>query len=37
MDSRGAGYGLERGERVPEVLPFLLGFRRPLFEQFAVP
>jgi hypothetical protein len=37
MDPGGAGDGLERGERVPEVLPFLLGFRRPLFEHFAVP
>jgi hypothetical protein len=37
MDSRGAGYGLERGERVPEVLPLLLGSRSPLFLHFDVP
>jgi hypothetical protein len=29
MNSGGAGQGLERGEPVPEVLPFLLGSRRP--------
>jgi hypothetical protein len=31
MDSGGAGDGLERGEPVSEVLPILLGLRRPPF------
>jgi hypothetical protein len=31
MDSGGAGYGLEPGESVPELLPFLLGYRCPAF------
>jgi hypothetical protein len=37
MDPAGARDGLERGELVPEVLPFLLDFRRPLFDHFDVP
>ena len=37
MDSGGAGKSLERGELLREVLPLLLGFRRPLFQHFDGP